>query len=51
MICWNMSLNSANERVSLDSGLGRHMWLMSDEDRKNALKNEFTSQPLGMWHS
>lgn len=33
---------------SYQDGLGRHMWSLSNDERKGTLKNEFTSQPLGM---
>ncbi|PIG82060.1 hypothetical protein AARAC_000182 [Aspergillus arachidicola] len=32
---------------SYQDGLGRHMWFLSNDERKGTLKNEFTSQPLG----
>ncbi|OGM51203.1 hypothetical protein ABOM_000200 [Aspergillus bombycis] len=32
---------------SFQDGLGRHMWFLSNNERKGMLKNEFTSQPLG----
>ncbi|PKX92338.1 uncharacterized protein P174DRAFT_431765 [Aspergillus novofumigatus IBT 16806] len=33
---------------SFKNGLGRHMWFLSDAERKLALKNEFISQPLAV---
>ncbi|KAL3471137.1 hypothetical protein BJX99DRAFT_32926 [Aspergillus californicus] len=33
---------------SLDSGLGRHVWFLKDEDRIAAMKWDFISQPLAV---
>ncbi|RHZ49484.1 uncharacterized protein CDV56_100255, partial [Aspergillus thermomutatus] len=34
--------------TSFENGLGRHMWFLTDLERKMALKNEFISQPLAV---
>jgi hypothetical protein len=34
---------------SLNYGLGRHIWFLTDEQRIGALKYDFLSQPLGKY--
>lgn len=34
---------------SLDYGLGRHIWFLTDEQRIGAMKYDFLSQPLGKY--